>query len=226
MVGDLVLRSQRSLLGLFPDLRLPLCSNVSCFFYEEVCPMPGLMESGSGSPSGACALSCDQTLCDPIDCSPPGSSVRGIFQAQILEWVAISFSRGSSRPRDWTCVSYIPCTGRRILYQCTTWDDPGTIQESWFLLSSGNQSQIWQWARRPEGFPHSSVSKESAWNAGDLGSIPVSERSPEEGYGNSLQWMEAWDLLELTYYATWLLSVGCWESWSLIFKIKLTFHLN
>ena len=152
MVGDLVLRSQRSLLGLFPDLRLPLCSNVSCFFYEEVCPMPGLMESGSGSPSGACALSCDQTLCDPIDCSPPGSSVRGIFQAQILEWVAISFSRGSSRPRDWTCVSYIPCTGRRILYQCTTWDDPGTIQESWFLLSSGNQNQIWQWARRPEGF--------------------------------------------------------------------------
>ena len=39
------------------------------------------------------------TLCDPTDCSPPGSSV-GILQARILEWVAISFSRGSSRPRD------------------------------------------------------------------------------------------------------------------------------
>ena len=38
-------------------------------------------------------------FCDPIDCSPPGSSVRGISQARILEWVAISFSRGSSRPR-------------------------------------------------------------------------------------------------------------------------------
>ena len=36
------------------------------------------------------------TLCDPMDCSPPGSSVHGIFQARILEWVAISFSRGSS----------------------------------------------------------------------------------------------------------------------------------
>ena len=45
------------------------------------------------------------TLCDPMDCSPPGSSVRGIFQAGILEWVAISFSRGSSRPRDRTQVS-------------------------------------------------------------------------------------------------------------------------
>ena len=40
------------------------------------------------------------TLCDPMDCSPPGSSVRGILQARILEWVAVSSSRGSSRPRD------------------------------------------------------------------------------------------------------------------------------
>ena len=42
------------------------------------------------------------TLCDPIDCSLPGFSVHGIFQARILEWVAISFSRRSSQPRDWT----------------------------------------------------------------------------------------------------------------------------
>ena len=41
-------------------------------------------------------------LCDPMDCSPPGSSVHGILQARILEQVAISFSRGSSQPRDWT----------------------------------------------------------------------------------------------------------------------------
>ena len=47
------------------------------------------------------------TLCDPVDCSPSGSSVHGILQARILEWVAISFSRGSSRPRDQTQVSHI-----------------------------------------------------------------------------------------------------------------------
>ena len=41
-----------------------------------------------------------QTLCNPMDCSLPGSSVHGIFQARILAWVAISFSRGSSQPRD------------------------------------------------------------------------------------------------------------------------------
>ena len=46
-------------------------------------------------------------LCDPVDCSPPGSSVHGILQARILEWVAISFSRGSSQPRDRTHVSHI-----------------------------------------------------------------------------------------------------------------------
>ena len=46
-------------------------------------------------------------LCDPMDCSPPGFSVHGILQARILDWVAISFSRGSSQPRDWTWVSCI-----------------------------------------------------------------------------------------------------------------------
>ena len=51
-------------------------------------------------------LSCP-TLCDFIDCSPPGSSVHGILQARILEWGAIPFSRGSSRPRDRTQVSHI-----------------------------------------------------------------------------------------------------------------------
>ena len=44
------------------------------------------------------------TLCDPMDCGPPGSSVYGILQARILEWVAMSSSRGSSRPRDRTCL--------------------------------------------------------------------------------------------------------------------------
>ena len=47
------------------------------------------------------------TLCDPMDCSLPGSSIHGILQARILEWAAIFFSRGSSQPRDRTRVSHI-----------------------------------------------------------------------------------------------------------------------
>ena len=65
-----------------------------------------------------CAQSC-LTLCDPMDCSPPGSSVQGILQAGILEWIAISFSR-RSRPRDQTHVSCVSCIGRQIFYHCTT----------------------------------------------------------------------------------------------------------
>ena len=45
-------------------------------------------------------ISENRTLCHPMDCGLPGSSVHGIFQARILEWVAISFSRGSSQLRD------------------------------------------------------------------------------------------------------------------------------
>ena len=55
------------------------------------------------------------TLCDPLDCSPPGSSVHGIFQAKMLEWVAISCSRGSCWPRGWTRIYCVSDTGRQIL---------------------------------------------------------------------------------------------------------------
>ena len=56
---------------------------------------------------------------DPMDCSPSGSSVLGISQARLLEWVAIFCSRGSSWPRDRTWVS---CIGRQMLYHCATWE--------------------------------------------------------------------------------------------------------
>ena len=59
-------------------------------------------------------------LCEPMDCSPPDSSVHGILQAGKLECVAISYSRGSSQPRDQTYDSCVSWTGRRILYHCTT----------------------------------------------------------------------------------------------------------
>ena len=62
------------------------------------------------------ALQSCLTLCNPLDRSPPGSSVQRISQARLLEWVAMPSSRGSSRPRDQTGVSYVSCIGRRVLY--------------------------------------------------------------------------------------------------------------
>ena len=56
------------------------------------------------------------TLCNPMGYSLPGSTAHGIFQARILECVAMPFSRGSSQHRDWTCISCVYCTGRQVLY--------------------------------------------------------------------------------------------------------------
>ena len=75
-------------------------------------------------PECLCAHMCVQpgpTPCNLMNCSPPGSSAHEISQARILEWVAISFSRGSSWKRDQTHVS---CIGRQILYHWTTWEVP------------------------------------------------------------------------------------------------------
>ena len=115
-----------------------------------------------------------------MDCSPPGSSIHGIFQSRILEWVAISSSRGSSRPRDWTCVS---CTGRWILYHWATgealfhtatakslqscptlWNPidgslpgspiPGILQArtlEWVAISSSN---AWKWKVKVKSLSH------------------------------------------------------------------------
>jgi len=89
-----------------------------------------------------------------MDCSPPGSSIYGILQARILEWVAMSSFRESSQFRDQTRISYVSCIGRWVLYY--------------------------------QGLP--SEGKASACNAGDLGLIPRSGRSPGEGNGNPLQY--------------------------------------
>ena len=107
------------------------------------------------------ALSCVQLFCDPIYYSLPGFSVHDISQARILEWVAISFSRVSSWPRDPPQVS---CIGRQILCHWATW---ALIAQLVNHLG-----------------PNSSAGKDSACNAGDPGSIPVLGRSPgeEKGY--------------------------------------------
>ena len=72
-----------------------------------------------------CVLNHVQLFCDPMDCSPPGSSVHGTLPARIQEWVAISSSRGSSWCRDRTCVSCISCIGRWILYHWARWKAHG-----------------------------------------------------------------------------------------------------
>ena len=79
--------------------------------YKDMCMCDSVVELCAKS------LQLCLTLCDPLDCRPPGSSVHRILQARILELVAIPFSRGSSRPRDWTCISCVSCiAGDSLLF--------------------------------------------------------------------------------------------------------------
>ena len=88
------------------------------------------------------------TLRDSMNCNSPGSSVHGIFQARILEWVAISYSRGSSWPRNWT---HISCTGRQILYHWDTWEASHASMEinkyisSYHLKKKKKDFYHWSW---------------------------------------------------------------------------------
>ena len=80
-----------------------------------------------------CVFSRLQLFRDPMDCSPPGSSVHRVSQASILEWVAISSSRGSSRPRDRNRTSCVSCIGRQLLYHWATREacdlDTGALEQ-------------------------------------------------------------------------------------------------
>ena len=94
------------------------------------------------------AQSCP-TLCNPMDCSSPGSSFYGISQARILEWITISYSRGSSWPRDQTRISCVSCIGRRILYHWATWQAPITTYCSCCWVTSVVSDSVRPHRRQP-----------------------------------------------------------------------------
>ena len=110
---------------IYPSIYLPVY--LSIFAYTQ--PYITYIHSYNGiicySSMRAClVVQLCPILWDLLDCSLPVFSVHGIFQARILECVAISYSRGSSRPSDWTWFSCISCTVRWILYHSDTWDTP------------------------------------------------------------------------------------------------------
>ena len=113
-----------------------------------------------------------------MDYSLPAPSVHGISQVRTLEWVAISFSRGSSWLRGWAWVPYID---EWILIHCTTREVQGNI----FLVHKKIWTGLPWWF---SAIPGSSDGKASVYNAGDPGSIPESGRSPGEGNSNPLQY--------------------------------------
>ena len=85
------------------------------------------------------------TLCNPMDCTPPGSSVHGILQARILEWVALFSSSLSIWPRDWIRVSYVFFTGRWFFTTGTIWEDHMEGNWSQIPTTSTNLTPHWKW---------------------------------------------------------------------------------
>jgi len=83
------------------------------------------------------------TLCNPVNCSPPGSSVHGIFQPRMLEWVAMPFSTGSSQPRDRTQVSMSVALASRFFTTSATRETPyiKQITNKNLLYCTGNSTQ-------------------------------------------------------------------------------------
>ena len=123
-----------------------------------------------------------------MNCSPPGASIHGILPARILEWVVVSFSRGSSRPRDQIHVSGI---GLWVLYHWATRENktsnlPPQRQGAQGIYRVTNEA--WPDGLR-YGLPWWLSGKEiHPANARDVGSIPGLGWSPGEGNGNPLQY--------------------------------------
>ena len=116
---------------------LEVCCNTSL--------VPGERNSHPQFSSCICTYSLQlwRTLCDPIDSSPPGSSVHGILQARILEWVAMPSSRGSFQPRDRTWGLLYLLHHRRILYRWATREAPSSLHSP--LLNQASKEMFWIW---------------------------------------------------------------------------------
>ena len=107
-------------------------SQKSLWWIFDRSPHPNTMPSALHILGDLCMLSRFshvRLFVTPMDCSLPGSSVHGIFQARILEWVAMPSSRGSSWARDQTCISYVACIGRQVFTTSATWEAAGAL---WF----------------------------------------------------------------------------------------------
>ena len=135
----------------------------------------------------------------PWTVAPPGSSVHGIFQARILEWVAISSSRGSSQPRDRAHVSFSSCIGRWILYHWATWED--VVQKhNGILLGHGKE-----WGNAMCSIIDRSRDYHTKWSK--------SEKERQTLYEITYMWILKYDTDQHIYKTNRLQTCVCQERW-------------
>ena len=132
-------------------------------------------------------------LCGPVDCSPPGSSVH-VFQARILKWAAISYSRGSSWSRDRTHVSSNSCTAGRCFIISITWESPKMTLIEIEIISCQNfqvpMAPFQPFPRKAQPSAHyhgvcSSAGAAGRWNQHEVSREHTSIPHPSRGGGNN-----------------------------------------
>ena len=129
------------------------------------------------------------TLCDPMDHSLPGSSVHEIFQAWILKWVAMTFSRGSSWPRDWTCISYLSCIGSQFLHCQCHLESPTICQFCSWVVANRNvykysqniimSTSWWKWKGEWKSWLKTQCSKTKMMASGPITSQQIEGETME-----------------------------------------------
>ena len=166
-------------------------------------------------------------FCNPMDCSPPGSTVHGVLLARILEWVAVPFSRGSSQPRDWVHISCVCWIGRQIPYHWATreapdhytllykWDYP--IYNIWAFTTLLNTERsifmkIETCASNPAGRDGAgshtkAFALESSWSS--LLRHAASWIRRKQIHGNQDTWVPVFISLKLSYLMLWNHLISC-----------------
>ena len=156
-----------------------------------ICTLPiNMMKTVLNICESEVAQSCP-TLCDPMDCSLSGSSVHGIFQARVLEWIAISFSKGSSQPRNWTRVSRF--AGRRF----TVWATREASTSVSFLSKTHNNASL---GKKHQTNPGNGRSH----NKPDQCSFKLSRSSKSRGWRLSQPSEVSEDMTLLCHGASWM----------------------
>ena len=143
-------------------------------------------------------------LCNPMNCDPPGSSVHGILQARILEWITISFSGGSSLPRDWTQVSYV--AGRCFTIWATREGPQSTYAEyiMWNARMDEAQAGIKIAGRSINNLRHADDTTLMAESEEELKSLlmKVKEESEKVGLKLNIQKTKIFPWLSITLWTT------------------------